>query len=637
MNSLFLQVRKGRKGEFAVVIEKIAEPADLGALSFAELETLAREIRSMLVETVSRTGGHLAPNLGVVELTIALHLVFHTPEDKIIWDVGHQCYVHKILTGRREQLATIRQYGGLSGFPKTRESAHDCFETGHSSTSISAALGFALARDLNRESHAVVAVIGDGALTGGMSFEAMNHAGHLGTRLIVVLNDNEMSINNNVGALSGYLSRLRTDPLYYKSKGEIEDLLLRIPNVGRRMVKTVERLKDSLKYLLVPGIFFEELGFTYLGPVNGHDLKVLKQVFERARGVGGPVLVHVYTKKGKGYSPAEQNPDIFHGVGRFDVKTGELVKQGDNPTFTKVFGDCMLRLGERRPKLVAISAAMADGTGLKDFATHFPDRFFDVGIAEQHAVTLAAGLARSGYQPVVAIYSTFLQRAYDQIVHDVALQGLPVIFAVDRAGIVGEDGETHQGIFDLSYLRHIPGLILMAPKDQNELVTMLQSAVDYRKPVAIRYPRGQGRSAAIDEEHPYLAPGRGELLRPGKDLALLAIGPQAYTALEVAEILERRGRQAAVINCRYVKPLDEDLIMEWAERTGHLLTIEENVVAGGFGSSVLELLSRLSWRGQAFCMGIPNCFVPHGDRELLYRKYGFDAGGIADLVQSRGW
>lgn len=620
-----------------MVIEKIAEPADLGALSFAELETLAREIRSMLVETVSRTGGHLAPNLGVVELTIALHLVFHTPEDKIIWDVGHQCYVHKILTGRREQLATIRQYGGLSGFPKTRESAHDCFETGHSSTSISAALGFALARDLNRESHAVVAVIGDGALTGGMSFEAMNHAGHLGTRLIVVLNDNEMSINNNVGALSGYLSRLRTDPLYYKSKGEIEDLLLRIPNVGRRMVKTVERLKDSLKYLLVPGIFFEELGFTYLGPVNGHDLKVLKQVFERARGVGGPVLVHVYTKKGKGYSPAEQNPDIFHGVGRFDVKTGELVKQGDNPTFTKVFGDCMLRLGERRPKLVAISAAMADGTGLKDFATHFPDRFFDVGIAEQHAVTLAAGLARSGYQPVVAIYSTFLQRAYDQIVHDVALQGLPVIFAVDRAGIVGEDGETHQGIFDLSYLRHIPGLILMAPKDQNELVTMLQSAVDYRKPVAIRYPRGQGRSAAIDEEHPYLAPGRGELLRPGKDLALLAIGPQAYTALEVAEILERRGRQAAVINCRYVKPLDEDLIMEWAERTGHLLTIEENVVAGGFGSSVLELLSRLSWRGQAFCMGIPNCFVPHGDRELLYRKYGFDAGGIADLVQSRGW
>jgi 1-deoxy-D-xylulose-5-phosphate synthase len=622
---------------FVVVLEKIAQPSDLGALSFAELETLAREIRTMLVETVSRTGGHLAPNLGVVELTIALHLVFRSPEDKIIWDVGHQSYVHKILTGRRARFATIRQYGGLSGFPKTRESAHDCFETGHSSTSISAALGFALARDLNREKHDVVAVIGDGALTGGMSFEAMNHAGHIGTRLIVVLNDNEMSINNNVGALSGYLNRLRTEPLYYKSKGEIEDLLLRIPNVGHRMVKTVERLKDSLKYLLLPGIFFEELGFTYLGPVNGHDLKALKQVFERARGVDGPVLVHVYTKKGKGYPPAEQNPEIFHGVGQFDIKTGELIKQDDCPTFTKVFGDCMIRLGEKRPKLVAIAAAMADGTGLKDFAARFPDRFFDVGIAEQHAVTLAAGLARCGLQPVVAIYSTFLQRAYDQIVHDVALQKLPVIFAIDRAGIVGEDGETHQGIFDLSYLRHIPGLILMAPKDQNELAAMLQSAVDYRRPVAIRYPRAQGRSAVIDEEHPYLEPGRGELLRPGRDLVLLAIGPQVYNALEAAELLAGRGRQAAVINCRFVKPLDEDLILEWAERTGHVLTIEENVLAGGFGSSVLELLSRRNFSGQAFCLGIPDCFVPHGDRELLCRKSGFDAASIADLVQSRGW
>jgi 1-deoxy-D-xylulose-5-phosphate synthase len=626
-----------RKGEVAVVIEKISHPSDLGALSFVEMETLAQEIRTMLVETVSRTGGHLAPNLGVVELTIALHLVFHSPEDKIIWDVGHQCYVHKILTGRRERLATIRQFGGLSGFPKTRESVHDCFETGHSSTSISAALGFALARDLNKESHAVVAVIGDGALTGGMSFEAMNHAGNAGTRLIVVLNDNEMSINNNVGALSDYLSRLRTNPLYYKSKDEIEDLLLRIPSVGRRMVKVVERLKDSLKYLLMPGIFFEELGFTYLGPVNGHDLKALKQVFERARRVDGPVLVHVCTKKGKGYPPAEKNPDTFHGVGRFDVKTGELIKQSENPTFTKVFGDCMLRLGERLPKLVAISAAMADGTGLKEFATRFPDRFFDVGIAEQHAVTLAAGLASSGFLPVVAVYSTFLQRAYDQIVHDVAIQGLPVIFAVDRAGIAGEDGETHQGIFDLSFLSHIPGLILMAPKDQNELAAMLMSAVDYRKPTAIRYPRGPGRAAVIDEEHPFLAPGRGELLRPGKDLAILAIGPSAYTALDAAELLESRGRQAAVINCRYVKPLDEDLIMEWAERTGHLLTIEENVLSGGFGSSVLELLSRLGWRGQVFCMGIHDCFVPQGNQELLRRKFGLDAKGIADLVISKGW
>ena len=503
-------------GELALVIEKITQPSDLGALSFAELATLAREIRTMLVETVSRNGGHLAPNLGVVELTIALHLVFRSPEDKIIWDVGHQCYVHKILTGRRERLASIRQYGGLSGFPKTRESVHDCFETGHSSTSISAALGFALARDLNQERHAVVAVIGDGALTGGMSFEAMNHAGHVGTRLIVVLNDNEMSINNNVGALSGYLSRLRTDPLYYKSKDEIEDLLLRIPNIGRRMVKTFERLKDSLKYLLMPGIFFEELGFTYLGPVNGHNLKDLKQVFERARRVDGPVLVHVYTKKGKGYLPAEKNPDTFHGIGRFDVETGEPIAQNNNSTFTKVFGDCILRLGEEHPRMVAVAAAMSDGTGLKAFAGRFPDRFFDVGIAEQHTVTLAAGLASAGYHPVVAIYSTFLQRAYDQIVHDVALQELPVIFAVDRAGIVGEDGETHQGIFDLSYLRHIPGMILMAPKDQNELAAMLLSAFAYRRPVAIRYPRGSGRATVIEENPPYLEPGRGEILRAGQ-------------------------------------------------------------------------------------------------------------------------
>ncbi len=620
-----------------MVIEKIAEPADLGTLSFAELETLAQEIRAMLVETVSRNGGHLAPNLGVVELTIALHRAFRSPEDKIIWDVGHQCYVHKILTGRRERLASIRQYGGLSGFPKTRESVHDCFETGHSSTSISAALGFALARDLNQEHHDVVAVIGDGALTGGMSFEAMNHAGHVGTRLIVVLNDNEMSINNNVGALSGYLSRLRTDPLYSKSRDEIEDILLRIPNVGRRLVKAVERLKDSLKYLLMPGILFEELGFTYLGPVNGHSLKDLKQVFERARRVDGPVLVHVYTKKGKGYIPAEQNPDTFHGIGRFDVETGEPIGQNKNPTFTKVFGDCILRLGEEHPRIVAVAAAMSDGTGLKAFAGRFPDRFFDVGIAEQHAVTLAAGLASAGYHPVVAIYSTFLQRAYDQIVHDVALQELPVIFAVDRSGIVGEDGETHQGIFDLSYLRHIPGMILMAPKDQNELAAMLRSAVTYRRPVAIRYPRGSGRAAVIDENPPHLEPGRGEVLRAGKDLAILAIGPEAYDALEAADLLERQGRQAAVINCRFVQPLDEDLIMEWAGRTGHLVTIEENVLAGGFGSAVLELLSRRGFRGEAFCLGIPDCFVPHGARELLYKSYGLDAKGIVDHVQSRGW
>jgi len=619
------------------IIDKIEQPADLRGLSPVELETLAREIREMLVETVSHTGGHLAPNLGVVELTIALHLVFHTPEDKIVWDVGHQSYVHKILTGRREQFATIRQYGGLSGFPKTRESVHDCFETGHSSTSISAALGLALARDLSKEKHAVVAVIGDGALTGGMSFEAMNHAGHVGTRLIVVLNDNEMSIDSNVGALSGYLSRLRTEPLYYKSKGEIEEFLRRIPNLGPKMVRTVERFKDSLKYLLMSGIFFEELGFTYLGPVDGHNLQALKQVLERARRVKGPVLVHVYTQKGKGYPPAEKNPDTFHGIGQFDVITGEPTKKEANPTFTRVFGDCMVRLGEEHPKLVAISAAMSDGTGLKCFAKRFPDRFFDVGIAEQHAVTMAAGLARSGYLPVVAIYSTFLQRAYDQIIHDVALQKLPVIFAVDRAGIVGEDGETHQGIFDLSYLSQIPGMILMAPKDQNELAAMLRSAIDYGRPTAIRYPRGPGMASVIEDSQPQLELGRGELLRQGEDLTILAIGPTVYSALEAAEMLAKRGKQAAVVNCRFVKPLDEPLIMACAEQTGRLLTIEDNLLTGGFGSNILELLSQRGWRGECCCLGISDCFVPHGKRELLCRAYGLDASGICDFIQSKGW
>lgn len=616
-----------------MIIESIAEPADLRGLSPAELEALAGEIRKLLIETVSRTGGHLAPNLGVVELTLALHLVFNSPHDKIVWDVGHQCYVHKLLTGRRDRFATLRQYGGLSGFPKVRESMHDCFETGHSSTSISAALGLALARDLNRENHAVIAVIGDGAMTGGMSFEAMNHAGHIGTRLIVILNDNEMSIANNVGALSGYLNRLRTDPLYYKSKGEIEELLRRIPRVGPKMVKTVERFKDSLKYLLMSGMLFEELGFTYLGPVDGHDLTALRQVLERARRVNGPVLVHVKTTKGKGYPPAEKNPDTYHGIGRFDIDTGEPYADGTAPSFAKAFGDCMLRLGEAHPELVAITAAMPDGTGLREFAKRFPDRFFDVGIAEQHAVTLAAGLARAGCLPVVAIYSTFLQRAYDQIVHDVALQGLPVIFAIDRAGIVGDDGETHQGIFDLSYLRPIPGLVLMAPKDQNELAAMLTSAVAYGKPTAIRYPRGAGRAAFVDEWQPYLEPGRGEVLRQGNDLAILALGPHVYSALEAAELLAAQGCSATVINCRFVKPLDEVLILEWAERTGQVLTVEENVLAGGFGSSVLELLSGAGFKGECACMGIPDCFVPHGERSLLCGLYGLDAGGIVSYIQ----
>lgn len=620
-----------------VILGRISEPSDLHSLTFSELEKLAKEIRSFLLKIVSQTGGHLAPNLGVVELAIALHYVFDSPRDKIIWDVGHQCYVHKILTGRRDRMETLRQYKGLSGFPRCSESDHDCFETGHSSTSISAALGFALARDLKGEQHSVLAVIGDGALTGGMAFEALNHAGQLGTRLIVVLNDNEMSISRNVGALAGYLSRLRTDPLYHRSKEEIGEALRRIPNIGPRVVKVVERFKDSFKYLLVNGILFEELGFTYLGPIDGHNLRLLIQVMERAKGLPGPVLVHVSTIKGKGYPPAEKHPNRFHGIGSFDLKTGQPHTAGSAPTFTKVFGETVVRLAQRHPHLVAISAAMAEGTGLRDFADKFPSRFFDVGIAEEHAVTLAAGLAKAGSLPVVAIYSTFLQRAYDQIVHDVARQKLHVIFALDRAGIVGEDGETHQGVFDLSYLRHIPGMIVMAPKDQSELVAMLESAPGYPGPVAIRYPRGAGPLTDVEMDPAILSPGRGEVLREGRDMVIFAIGPLVYHALEAAEMLSGEGKEIAVVNCRFIKPLDENLILEWAQKTKKVLTLEENVLAGGFGSAVLELLMDRGYCGEAARLGVPDCFLEHGEPSILRKDLALDPGGIAGFIRTKGW
>jgi len=620
-----------------VILEKINAPSDLHGLTLPELEKLAEEIRSFLLKVVSRTGGHLAPNLGVVELAIALHYVFESPRDKIIWDVGHQCYVHKILTGRRDKMETLRQYKGLSGFPRSSESDHDCFETGHSSTSISAALGFAIARDLKGEQHSVLAVIGDGALTGGMAFEALNHAGQLGTRLIVVLNDNEMSISRNVGALAGYLSRLRTDPLYYRSKEEIRDVLRRIPNIGPRVFKAVERFKDSFKYLLVNGILFEELGFTYLGPIDGHNIGLLIQVMERVKGMPGPVLVHVSTVKGKGYPPAEKYPNRFHGIGAFDLATGEPYPPGPAPSFTEVFGATVVRLAQRHPDLVAISAAMTEGTGLRGFADRYPDRFFDVGIAEEHAVTLAAGLAKAGCLPVVAIYSTFLQRAYDQIVHDVARQRLHVIFALDRSGIVGDDGETHQGIFDLSYLRHIPGMTVMVPKDQSELVAMLKSAVDYPGPVAIRYPRGAGPLIEVEMNPAVLPLGRGEVLRRGRDLVIFAVGPLVYHALEAAAMLADEGKDVAVVNCRFVKPLDEDLILEWALKTEKVLTLEENVLAGGFGSAVLELLAARGYRGAAACLGVPDCFLEHGDPRILREALGLDPAGIVRFIRAKGW
>lgn len=619
-----------------VILETIGGPSDLKNLTFDQMEELAQEIRNYLLEIVSRNGGHLAPNLGVVELTIALHYVFNSPRDKIIWDVGHQCYVHKILTGRREELKTIRQFKGLSGFPKRSESIHDCFETGHSSTSISAALGFALARDIKKEKHSVIAVIGDGALTGGMAFEALNHAGQLGTRLIVILNDNEMSITRNVGAMSGYLSRLRTDPLYHRSKEEIREVLQRIPNIGPKMFKAAERFKDSVKYLLVSGMLFEELGFTYLGPIDGHNLRMLNQVLERARQLSGPVLVHVNTIKGKGYFPAEKQPNKFHGIGPFDLKTGKT-RRGEAPSFTDVFGKTVLELGKDYPELVTITAAMSEGTGLCEFAKRYPKRFFDVGIAEQHAVTFAAGLAQTGCLPVVAIYSTFLQRAYDQIVHDVALQNLHIIFALDRAGIVGEDGETHQGVFDLSYLRHIPRMTVMVPKDQSELVAMLKSSVKYEGPIAIRYPRGAGPLKEIDYHLPELPIGKGEVLRKGDDMVLFTVGPLVYQALEAAEKLSKEGQEAAVINCRFVKPLDDELILEWSNRTKRVITIEENVITGGFGSAVLELLADNSYQGETARIGIPDCFLEHGATDLLHRKLGLDAPGIVDFIKAKGW
>ncbi|MBE3582077.1 MAG: 1-deoxy-D-xylulose-5-phosphate synthase [Thermoanaerobacteraceae bacterium] len=616
------------------LLDRITSPEDLKSLTLSQLEALAGEIREELVRVVARNGGHLAPNLGVVELTLALHTTFDSPRDKIIWDVGHQCYVHKILTGRRSRFATLRQFGGLSGFPKRSESPHDPFNTGHSSTSISAALGMALARDLAGEKFHVIAVIGDGALTGGMAFEAMNHAGHLGTDLLVVLNDNEMSIAGPVGAMASYLSRLRTDPRYSQSKEELEKILKRLPRVGPKFLNLMERLKDSLKYLVIPGMLFEELGFTYLGPVDGHNIVQLREILQQARRTRGPVLVHVLTRKGKGYPPAEARPEVFHGVGPFDPQKGEIIERTGPPTFTSVFGAELVRQAEEDERIVAITAAMPDGTGLIPFARRFPRRFFDVGIAEQHAVTLAAGLAAMGLKPVVAIYSTFIQRAVDQIIHDVALMGLPVTLVLDRAGLVGEDGETHHGLFDIALLRCIPGLVFMAPKDEQELRHMLATAIRVEGPAVIRYPRGQGVGVPLEGHARPLPLGRGEVLREGNHVALVALGPLAHAAREAAGELAGRGIEAAVINARFVKPLDMDLIIAWARRTGHVVTLEEHVVAGGFGSAVLEGLAAAGCGGvKVRCLGVGDVFVPHGRPGLLREYLGLVPSAIADEVE----
>jgi 1-deoxy-D-xylulose-5-phosphate synthase len=613
------------------LLARIDAGTPVAALTLEEQERLAAEIRETIIATVARTGGHLAPSLGVVELTIALQVVFPTPQDRIVWDVGHQCYAHKLLTGRLARFCTLRQRGGISGFPRRSESCHDVFGTGHSGTSISAAAGLAAARDALGGGHKVVAVIGDGSMTSGEAFEALNHVGHLKQDLVVVLNDNEMSISPNVGALSSYLNRVLTGHLPTRMRDRFVKFLRELPGVGEQATKMAKRVEESVKALIVPGLLFEELGFRYVGPIPGHELKHLIETFRNVREeFKKPVLVHVITKKGKGFPPAERDPARYHGVGPFDPATGVLLAAPAPPSYTAVFGQALLREAARQPRLVAITAAMTDGTGLAPFAAAHPERFFDVGIAEQHAVTFAAGLACEGMRPVVAVYSTFLQRAYDQTLHDVCLQGLPVVFALDRAGLVGDDGATHHGVFDLSYLRQIPNLVVAAPKDEAELAQLLHTALVHPGPFALRYPRGAGIGVAVPEAPEPLAVGVWETLRPGGDLAFLAVGACVHPALEAARLLEADGWRVGVVNARFVKPLDQVLLAQTAAENKLLLTVEENVLAGGFGAAVLEHLAAHGPTGaRVELAGIPDEFVEHGTQADLRARYRLDATGLA--------
>jgi 1-deoxy-D-xylulose-5-phosphate synthase len=610
------------------MISSLKLPDDLKTLDAAQLNRVAAEIREYMIRTVADNGGHLAASLGVVELAVALHSTYSSPRDKIIWDVGHQSYPHKLLTGRWDQFPTLRQYGGICGFPKPSESEHDPFITGHSSTSISAALGLALSLNYEADESKVVAVIGDGALTGGMAFEALNHAGHIKANLRVILNDNKMSIGSNVGGMSAYLGRIRSDPKYSRLKKDFEQFVNRIPFIGKSLVDTAERIKGGLKYVIMPGMIFEELGFTYFGPVDGHNIAAIKNVLDQADKMSGPVLVHVVTEKGKGYHFAEKSPEIYHGIGPFDLNNGIPLKSKKSLTYTDIFGQTLLKLSRENPKIVAITAAMTAGTGLNKFSKEFPDRFYDVGIAEQHGVTLAAALAAGGMRPVVAVYSTFLQRAYDQVLHDTCLQKLPVVFAVDRAGIIGEDGETHQGLFDLSYLRNIPNMTIMAPANGNELQHMLLTAFDYRDgPVAIRYPRDKVKGVELKD--PQILPwGKGELVRHGEDLLIIAAGTIVNTAIAAAEKLFWQGIKTAVINARFVKPLDEELILSWAQKCGRVITIEENILAGGFGSGVLELFEKRGICLPVKRLGIDDQFVGHGSRAQVLSCCNLDTDAI---------
>ena len=618
------------------LLDQINNPTDLKNLKRDELPALAEEIRRFILETVSKTGGHLASNLGGVELSIALHYCFNSPSDRIIWDVGHQAYTHKILTGRRDRFHTQRQYKGISGFPKRSESPHDAFGAGHASTSISAGLGMAVGSDLRGDDNKVVAVIGDGSLTGGIAFEALNQAGHLRKNLIVILNDNEMSISKNVGAFSSFISRKMSGSYYRDLKKEMQGLLGNIPSIGRDILRFAKRAENSLKGFLTPGMLFEALGFEYIGPIPGHDLPQLIEILQNSATLEGPVLVHVMTTKGKGYKPAEDTPDQFHGVAPFDVATGRVVAgKGGAKSYTGIFGEALVKMAGEDEKIVAITAAMPDGTGLSPFAKAYPDRFFDVGIAEQHALTFAAGLAAEGFRPVAAIYSSFTQRAYDQVFHDICLQNLPVVMALDRAGVVGDDGPTHHGVFDLSYLRHLPGLTLMAPKDENELQHMLKTAIVHDGPVAIRYPRGNGYGVQLDQEFEPLPIGRGEVLTEGDDVAILAIGSTVLPAVDAAGQLRDKGVAATVVNARFVKPLDRDLLLDVARRTGTIVTVEENVLQGGFGSAVMELLEEEGISNvRVKRLGIPDRYVEQGPQDQLRRDLGIDAEGIAASVEN---
>jgi 1-deoxy-D-xylulose-5-phosphate synthase len=610
------------------ILDSIESPRDLKKLSRKNINRLAKEVRELIIDVVSKTGGHLSSNLGVIELTLALHYVFDAPRDKIIWDVGHQCYTHKILTGRKEAFRTLRQHQGLCGFPSREESEYDVYNTGHASTALSAALGMAVGRDQQDEDYHVVAVVGDGSLTGGEAWESLNQIGHLKEKIIIVLNYNEMSISENVGAISKYLSYLVSGQYYLRMKDIVKSILKSIPAVGKPMIKVARAAEEAAKKMIFPGVVFEELGVKYIGPVPGHNLSSLIDIFEEAKSYSGPVLIHCVTQKGRGYLPAKTDPERFHSTGPFDIQTGASLVKNKRPSYSSIFGQTMVKIAKEDKKLIAITAAMPDGTGLRPFSVQFPDRFFDVGIAEQHAVDFASGLALSGYKPVVAVYSTFLQRAYDQIYHDICLMDIPVVFALDRAGVVPDDGPTHQGINDIVYLRHLPKMVVMAPKDENELQHMIKSALSFAHPVSLRFPKGNGLGVPLDENLKEIPLGQSELLKEGKDL-LLAYGSMVYPCLEAARRLERLGISLAVVNARFAKPLDEKLILGFARRGATFITAEEGVTAGGFGSAVRELLDRAKRFGVRFkSIGLPLEVYPLGKAEQIRKSFLLDEDGL---------